>query len=85
MKPVIFNNTVLRDGHQSLAATRMKTSQMLPVVEKLSKEKGLSAVQYLNPTRDAWVDPSLIITDEVIKAYNAAHPATASPAPPPKK
>lgn len=30
-KPVIFNNTVLRDGHQSLAATRMTTAQMLPV------------------------------------------------------
>jgi len=30
MKPVLFNNTVLRDGHQSMAATRMKTSQMLP-------------------------------------------------------
>ncbi len=30
-----FNNTVLRDGHQSLAATRMQTSQMLPVVEIL--------------------------------------------------
>lgn len=27
---VVFNNTVLRDGHQSLAATRMKTEQMLP-------------------------------------------------------
>ncbi|MEO6006370.1 MAG: pyruvate carboxylase subunit B [Opitutus sp.] len=30
MTPVIFNNTVLRDGHQSLAATRMTTAQMLP-------------------------------------------------------
>lgn len=30
MAPVIFNNTVLRDGHQSLAATRMTTAQMLP-------------------------------------------------------
>jgi len=30
-KPVIFNNTTLRDGHQSLAATRMKTEQMLEV------------------------------------------------------
>jgi oxaloacetate decarboxylase alpha subunit/pyruvate carboxylase subunit B len=30
MKPVLFNNTVLRDGHQSMAATRMTTSQMLP-------------------------------------------------------
>jgi oxaloacetate decarboxylase alpha subunit/pyruvate carboxylase subunit B len=30
MQPVTFNNTVLRDGHQSLAATRMTTEQMLP-------------------------------------------------------
>lgn len=34
-KPVIFNNNVLRDGHQSLAATRMRTEQMLPVCEDL--------------------------------------------------
>lgn len=27
---VLFNNTVLRDGHQSMAATRMTTPQMLP-------------------------------------------------------
>ncbi|MBK1792379.1 pyruvate carboxylase subunit B [Persicirhabdus sediminis] len=33
--PVIFNNLVLRDGHQSLAATRMSTEQMLPACEKL--------------------------------------------------
>ena len=35
MKPVIFNNTVLRDGHQSLAATRMTTKQMLPAARIL--------------------------------------------------
>ena len=29
-KSVLFNNTVLRDGHQSMAATRMTTTQMLP-------------------------------------------------------
>ncbi|HSH09940.1 MAG TPA: pyruvate carboxylase subunit B [Oceanipulchritudo sp.] len=34
-KDVIFNNTVLRDGHQSLAATRMSTEQMLPALELL--------------------------------------------------
>lgn len=33
--PVIFNNTVLRDGHQSLAATRMSTQQMLPITADL--------------------------------------------------
>ncbi len=30
MSAVSFNNTVLRDGHQSMAATRMTTPQMLP-------------------------------------------------------
>jgi len=33
--PIVFNNTVLRDGHQSLAATRMRTEQMLPALELL--------------------------------------------------
>ena len=33
--PVVFNNTVLRDGHQSLAATRMATAQMLPACADL--------------------------------------------------
>jgi Skp family chaperone for outer membrane proteins len=66
-------------------ATNYLGRRMLPVVEKVSREKGLSAVQYLNPGRDAWVDPSLIITDEVIRAYNAAHPVTSSVAPPPRK
>jgi pyruvate carboxylase subunit B len=35
MNPVVFNNTVLRDGHQSLAATRMTTAQMLPATARL--------------------------------------------------
>ena len=34
-KEVIFNNMVLRDGHQSLAATRMTTGQMIPALETL--------------------------------------------------
>ncbi len=33
--PVVFNNTVLRDGHQSLAATRMSTKQMAVVAPEL--------------------------------------------------
>lgn len=35
LQPVTFNNNVLRDGHQSLAATRMRTEQMLPVCKDL--------------------------------------------------
>lgn len=37
MEPIIFNNTVLRDGHQSLAATRMKTSQMTDALSDLDE------------------------------------------------
>ncbi len=34
-KPVKIVETVLRDGHQSLAATRMRITDMLPVLEKI--------------------------------------------------
>ena len=44
MKPVTFNNTVLRDGHQSLAATRMTTAQMLPAAPILD-EIGFSGLE----------------------------------------
>jgi oxaloacetate decarboxylase alpha subunit/pyruvate carboxylase subunit B len=37
MKAVLFNNTVLRDGHQSMAATRMSTPQMLPAAPILDQ------------------------------------------------
>ncbi len=37
MSKVAFNNTVLRDGHQSLAATRMTTAQMLPAAPILDE------------------------------------------------
>lgn len=35
MKPLKIMETVLRDGHQSLAATRMRTSDMIPMLEQL--------------------------------------------------
>jgi oxaloacetate decarboxylase alpha subunit len=34
-KPLKITDTVLRDAHQSLLATRMKTADMLPITEKL--------------------------------------------------
>jgi oxaloacetate decarboxylase alpha subunit/pyruvate carboxylase subunit B len=37
MSTAAFNNTVLRDGHQSLAATRMTTAQMLPAAPMLDR------------------------------------------------
>ena len=36
-KPVGITETVLRDAHQSLIATRMTTEQMLPIAEKMDK------------------------------------------------
>ena len=37
MGKVKITETVLRDAHQSLIATRMKTDEMLPILEKLDK------------------------------------------------
>lgn len=36
-KTVKITETVLRDGHQSLMATRMSTEEMLPIIEKLDQ------------------------------------------------
>ena len=36
-KPVKIVETVLRDAHQSLLATRMSTEQMMPIVDKMDK------------------------------------------------
>ena len=33
-KPIKITETVLRDAHQSLIATRMPTELMLPIVDK---------------------------------------------------
>lgn len=37
MSKVKITETILRDGHQSLIATRMKTEEMLPILEKLDR------------------------------------------------
>ena len=38
-KPVKIVETILRDAHQSLIATRMTTEQMLPIVEKMDQSR----------------------------------------------
>jgi outer membrane protein len=85
-----------QDTQKQIDSLRVKVTntvgrKMLPVVEKIAKEKNLSAVVYINPQRDAYIDPALVITDEVIKAYNLANPVAtpkapaAAPAAAPKK
>lgn len=43
-KPVKITETILRDAHQSLIATRMTTDEMLPIVDKMDKV-GYNAVE----------------------------------------
>ena len=43
-KPIKITETILRDAHQSLIATRMTTQQMLPIIDKMDKV-GYNAVE----------------------------------------
>ena len=43
-KPIKITETVLRDAHQSLIATRMTTEQMLPIIDKMD-QVGFHAVE----------------------------------------
>ena len=36
-KKIFVTDTILRDAHQSLLATRMRTEDMLPICDKLDK------------------------------------------------
>jgi len=36
-KPVKIQDLTLRDGHQSLLATRMRTEDMIPIAEKMDE------------------------------------------------
>ena len=51
-KPIKITETVLRDAHQSLIATRLTTEQMLPIVDKMDK------VGYHSWTEHPWI-PSI--------------------------
>lgn len=52
-KPVKIVETVLRDAHQSLLATRMTTEQMMPIVEKMDKVGYFAAECWGGATFDA--------------------------------
>lgn len=66
-------------------ATNYVGKRMLTVLDKIAQEKGLSAVFYISSSRDAYIDPSLLITEEVVKAYNQTYPATAEKSATPAK
>ena len=55
MAKVNITDTILRDGHQSQAATRMRTDEMLPACEKLDKVGYFSLECWGGATYDACI------------------------------
>lgn len=53
MSEIRINETVLRDAHQSLMATRMSTDDMLPIVEKLDQAGYYALEMWGGATYDA--------------------------------
>jgi len=54
---------------------RTISEKMGPVIEKVAIDKGLDAVMIFNPQRDAWINPALNVTEDIVKAYNQTYPA----------
>jgi outer membrane protein len=50
--------------------------RMQPVIDKVARDRGYAAVLNMDPQRDIWIDETLNITDEIIKAYNATYPVS---------
>jgi len=76
MKPVYITDLVLRDAHQSLLATRMRTEDMLPIAEKLNRAGYWSLEMWGGATFDSMMrflneDPW-----ERVRALKAAMPDT---------
>lgn len=67
--------------NRRLRVTNYIVKRLQAALEKLAKEKGVNAVLVLNSSRDAWIDPSLIISEEVVKYYNQMYPVAAAKAP----
>jgi outer membrane protein len=63
---------------QRAKITNQVGKKMLPIVDKIAKERGLTFVLYINPQIAVWIDPGVIITEDVIKAYDAAYPVAAA-------
>jgi outer membrane protein len=55
--------------------------KLTPVLEKVAKEKGLNVVQFIDANIYGYIDPSLVVTEDVIKAYNQTYPVGAAAAP----
>ncbi len=48
--------------------------KITPLFKKYAKEHGYTVILYLDPRTIAYFDPSVDITDEIIKLYNKTYP-----------
>jgi Skp family chaperone for outer membrane proteins len=75
-----------QDTQKEIEKRRVSTTnyigkRMQAVLDKIAKEKGLSAILFFSSARDAWVDPSLNLSEEVVKYYNQMYPVAAAKPP----
>ena len=55
--------------------------KMQDVLAQVAKDKGLNAILFFNSSRDAYVDPALNISDEIVKYYNQKNPVAGAKPP----
>jgi outer membrane protein len=54
-------------------------TDLMPIIEKIAKENGYSLVLDLNTAGVTYFDPSVDLTEKVVKAYDAQSTAAAAP------
>jgi outer membrane protein len=74
-----------QDTQKEIESRRVRVTnylgrKMQDVLEKVAKDKGLNAILFYNSSRDAYVDPALNISEEVVKYYNQKNPVTGAKA-----
>jgi len=67
--------------NRRMRVTNYLGKRMQAAIEKIAKEKGISAILFFDPARDAYVDQALNLSEEVVKNYNQLYPISAAKAP----
>src|SRR5438046_9186547 len=78
-KKLLITDVVLRDGHQSLLATRMRTEDMLPIAQKLDAVGYWALEMWVGATFDNCLR---FLEEDPGKRLRALRPATPHSRPP---
>ena len=68
MAKVKITETVLRDSHQSLVATRMTTDEMLPILEKMDS---IGYHHYADDVVEYFVQKSIANGIDILRIFDA--------------